>query len=128
MRNKILTVIGIVAVVGVVLYISGIRMTKADLHISAAAEPLGCITGTLQGETCGGTKLMQTPPLRIQFLRSHLIRKIRCSFSIRAEALESQKGCSTPLLDICSIPTLLLNISSTSNRATLFGALLTLVG
>lgn len=54
MRNKILTILGVMAVVGVILYISGIRMTKADLHISAAAEPLGCITGTLQGETCGG--------------------------------------------------------------------------
>lgn len=54
MRRQILTIFGVMAVVGIILYVLGIRMTKADLHISAAAEPLGCITGTLQGETCGG--------------------------------------------------------------------------
>jgi F-type H+-transporting ATPase subunit a len=54
MRNRILTVLGVVAVVGVILYISGVRMTKADLHISAAAEPIGCILGTLHGEACEG--------------------------------------------------------------------------
>jgi len=36
------------------MYFLGIRMTKDDLHISAAAEPLFCIGGTLaeSGETC----------------------------------------------------------------------------
>ena len=52
MRNRILTVLGVVAVLGVLGYILGIRMTRADLHISAAAEPLFCIGGTLQGELC----------------------------------------------------------------------------
>jgi F-type H+-transporting ATPase subunit a len=36
------------------MYFLGIRMTKDDLHISAAAEPLSCIGGTLapSGELC----------------------------------------------------------------------------
>ncbi len=54
MRNRILTILGVFAVVGLVLYLLGVRMTKADLHISAAAEPLFCLTGTLKGEACSG--------------------------------------------------------------------------
>jgi F-type H+-transporting ATPase subunit a len=54
MRNRILTVLGVLAVIGIVMYALGIRMTKDDLHISAAAEPLLCIGGTLapSGEAC----------------------------------------------------------------------------
>ncbi|MEI7645334.1 MAG: FoF1 ATP synthase subunit a [Chloroflexales bacterium] len=54
MRNRILTVLGILAVIGAIMYFLGIRMTKEDLHISAAAEPLLCIAGKLadSGETC----------------------------------------------------------------------------
>jgi F-type H+-transporting ATPase subunit a len=54
MRNRILTILGVFAVVGLVLYLLGIKMTKADLHISAAAEPLFCLTGIAKGETCSG--------------------------------------------------------------------------
>jgi len=54
MRNRLLITIGIVALVGVVLYLVGFRMTKADLHISAAAEPLFCLSGTIDGEHCVG--------------------------------------------------------------------------
>ncbi|MEI8306866.1 MAG: FoF1 ATP synthase subunit a [Chloroflexales bacterium] len=54
MRNRILTVLGVLAVIGAIMYFLGIRMTKDDLHISAAAEPLLCIAGKLadSGETC----------------------------------------------------------------------------
>ncbi|NTV63173.1 MAG: F0F1 ATP synthase subunit A [Oscillochloris sp.] len=52
MRNRILTVLGVLTVIGIVLYALGIHMTKDDLHISAAAEPLFCIGGTVQGEFC----------------------------------------------------------------------------
>lgn len=54
MRNRVLTVLGVIFVVGLVLYLAGFKMTKADLHISAAAEPLFCLGGTLHGETCEG--------------------------------------------------------------------------
>lgn len=52
MRNRILMTLGIILVVGVVLYFLGFKMTKDDLFISAKAEPLACIGGTLVGETC----------------------------------------------------------------------------
>jgi F-type H+-transporting ATPase subunit a len=52
MRNRILTVLGVLAIIGVVMYLLGFRMTKDDLHISAAAEPLFCIGGTVEGEFC----------------------------------------------------------------------------
>ena len=54
MRNRILTVLGVLVVIGAIMYFLGIRMTKDDLHISAAAEPLLCIGGTLNssGELC----------------------------------------------------------------------------
>jgi len=58
MRNRILTVLGVLAVLGVVMYFLGIRMTKDDLHISAAAEPLFCIGGTVQGEFCSPGTLL----------------------------------------------------------------------
>jgi F-type H+-transporting ATPase subunit a len=54
MRNRILTILGVLAVLGAIMYFAGIRMTKDDLHISAAAEPLLCIGGALDdsGELC----------------------------------------------------------------------------
>ena len=52
MRNRILTALGVAAVIGVVLFFLGIRMTKDDLHISAAAEPLFCLGGQVVGEAC----------------------------------------------------------------------------
>jgi F-type H+-transporting ATPase subunit a len=58
MRNRILTVLGVIAVIGVAMYFLGFRMSKEDLHISAAAEPLFCIGGTVEGEFCSpGTTL-----------------------------------------------------------------------
>jgi F-type H+-transporting ATPase subunit a len=52
MRNRLLLIFGAVVVVGLVLYFAGIKMTKADLAISAAAEPIWCLGGTLEGEHC----------------------------------------------------------------------------
>jgi F-type H+-transporting ATPase subunit a len=52
MRNRILTILGVSLVIGVVLYFLGIKMTKADLAISAAAEPIVCLGGALEGEHC----------------------------------------------------------------------------
>lgn len=52
MRNRILTVLGVVAVIGGIMYALGIRMTKADLHISAAAEPLFCLGGVMENAHC----------------------------------------------------------------------------
>lgn len=64
MRNRILTVLGILLGIGVVLFLFGFRMTKDDLHISAAAEPLACVGGTIQGEFCStGTILPITNSL-----------------------------------------------------------------
>jgi F-type H+-transporting ATPase subunit a len=69
MRNRILTVLGIVAVVGIILYLVGFRMTKADLHISAAAEPLACIGGVREGEHCSpGTLIPFTNSLLMTIL------------------------------------------------------------
>lgn len=51
MRNRILTVTGILLIFGIILYAIGVRSTK--LHISVAAEPVFCLGGeraTL--ETC----------------------------------------------------------------------------
>lgn len=64
MRNRILTVLGVAAVIGVVLYVLGIRMTQDDLHISAAAEPLLCVGGQIEGKHCSaGTFLPITNSL-----------------------------------------------------------------
>jgi F-type H+-transporting ATPase subunit a len=52
MRNRILAFLGVSAVIGVVFYILGIRMTRADLAISAAAEPIICLGGVVEGEHC----------------------------------------------------------------------------
>lgn len=56
LRNPIVQFLLGIFVVGLVLYFFGVRMTQDDLFISAKAEPLFCIGGTLVGETCeGGT-------------------------------------------------------------------------
>ncbi|HEU5098321.1 MAG TPA: F0F1 ATP synthase subunit A [Roseiflexaceae bacterium] len=52
MRNRILTILGVSVVIGIIFYVLGIKMTKADLAISAAAEPIWCVGGVLEGEHC----------------------------------------------------------------------------
>src|SRR5215218_9548396 len=52
MRNRILTILGVSVVIGIVFYFLGIKLTKADLAISAAAEPIACVGGALEGEHC----------------------------------------------------------------------------
>jgi F-type H+-transporting ATPase subunit a len=52
MRNRILIILGVLFLVGLGLYFAGVRMTDADLHISARAEPVFCIGGALDGEEC----------------------------------------------------------------------------
>jgi F-type H+-transporting ATPase subunit a len=55
--------VGIFAI-GVVLRILGVGMTKAELHISAAPEPLWCWGGVQEGESCSpGTILPITNSL-----------------------------------------------------------------
>lgn len=52
MRNRVLQILAVLFLVGLGLYFAGIRMTDADLHISAKAEPVFCIGGQLEGEEC----------------------------------------------------------------------------
>ena len=52
MRNRILTILGVSLVIGLIFYYLGIKMTKADLVISAAAEPIWCAGGVLEGDHC----------------------------------------------------------------------------
>jgi F-type H+-transporting ATPase subunit a len=69
MRNRILTVLGVLLAIGVVLYLAGFRMTKDDLHISAAAEPIACLGGVIEGEFCSaGTILPITNSLIMTIL------------------------------------------------------------
>ena len=64
MRNRILTVLGVCLAVGLLLSFFGFRMTKDDLHISAAAEPLACLGGQIEGKVCSaGTVLPITNSL-----------------------------------------------------------------
>lgn len=52
LRNPVVLILLVTMVVGGVLTAFGLRMTKADLHISAAAEPLFCIGGVMEAEHC----------------------------------------------------------------------------
>jgi F-type H+-transporting ATPase subunit a len=58
MRNRLLTILGVSLVIGIVLYYFGFKLTKADLAISAAAEPIGCIGGVIEGEHCSAGTLL----------------------------------------------------------------------
>jgi F-type H+-transporting ATPase subunit a len=58
MRNRLLTILGVSLVIGVIFYFLGIRMTKADLAISAAAEPMVCLGGHIEGEHCSAGTLL----------------------------------------------------------------------
>jgi F-type H+-transporting ATPase subunit a len=58
MRNRILIILGISLVIGLIFYVLGIRMTKADLTISAAAEPIWCIGGVIEGEHCSAGTIL----------------------------------------------------------------------
>lgn len=64
MRNRLLIIFGAVLLVGFVLAFFGVKMTQDDLHISAKAEPLACIGGTLVGDACSeGTAIPITNSL-----------------------------------------------------------------
>ncbi|HJZ48484.1 MAG TPA: F0F1 ATP synthase subunit A [Roseiflexaceae bacterium] len=65
MRNRLVWIIVGLLLVGIVLqYVLGIKMTRADIHISAAAEPLACLGGERVGEFCSpGTILPITNSL-----------------------------------------------------------------
>lgn len=52
MRNRLLIVFAILLVVGAALYVMDINLTRADLAISAAAEPIICIGGEMDGGHC----------------------------------------------------------------------------
>lgn len=52
MRNRILITLGVLFLVGLGLRFAGIGMSRADLHVSAAAEPLACLGGVMEGEHC----------------------------------------------------------------------------
>src|SRR5262245_32687513 len=55
MRNRLVWILLILLVVCIGLqYGLGLRMTRADIHISARAEPLWCIGGERVGDTCSG--------------------------------------------------------------------------
>ncbi|MFO7169697.1 MAG: F0F1 ATP synthase subunit A [Chloroflexota bacterium] len=69
LRNPVIQVLLASAVVGGILYALGFRMTKHDLHISAAAEPLACLGGERVGEFCSaGTFLPVTNSLVMTIL------------------------------------------------------------
>jgi F-type H+-transporting ATPase subunit a len=52
MRNRILAILGVFLLISIGLYLVGVRMTRADLAISAAAEPILCPGGVVEGEYC----------------------------------------------------------------------------
>jgi F-type H+-transporting ATPase subunit a len=53
MRNRLVWIILALLVVGIGLHYGlGVRMSREDIHISARAEPLGCIGGERVGEAC----------------------------------------------------------------------------
>ena len=58
MRNRLLTILGVSLVIGIVFYFLGIKLTKADLAISAAAEPIGCLGGVIDGEHCSAGTIL----------------------------------------------------------------------
>jgi F-type H+-transporting ATPase subunit a len=70
MRNRLLWILLGLLVVGVVLhYVFHISMSRENIHISAKAEPLACLGGELQGESCSpGTFLPITNALVMTLL------------------------------------------------------------
>ena len=70
MRNRLLTIFGVIAVVGIILYFLGVKMDRQELHISARAEPLACVGGALQGEACSAGTLL---PITNSFVMTVLV-------------------------------------------------------
>jgi len=57
-------------VIGIIFYVLGIRMTKADLAISAAAEPIGCLGGVIDGAHCSAGTLL---PITNSFIMTVIV-------------------------------------------------------
>jgi len=70
MRNRLVWIILALLVVGIGLHYGlGIKMSRENIHISAAAEPLGCLGGERVGEFCSpGTILPITNALVMTLL------------------------------------------------------------
>src|SRR5262245_32386365 len=70
MRNRVVQILVVLLLVGIGLHYGlGIKMSRGDIHISAAAEPLACIGGHLDGEVCSpGTILPITNALVMTIL------------------------------------------------------------
>ncbi|HEX9441578.1 MAG TPA: FoF1 ATP synthase subunit a [Roseiflexaceae bacterium] len=70
MRNRLLWIILALLVIGIGLHYGlGVKMSRESIHISAAAEPLGCLGGERVGEFCSpGTILPITNALVMTLL------------------------------------------------------------
>jgi F-type H+-transporting ATPase subunit a len=87
MRNRLLTILGVSLVIGIVFYYLGIKMTKADLAISAAAEPIGCFGGVIEGEHCSAGTILPITNSLIMTVIVDLLLLLTIVFGVRSMQL-----------------------------------------
>ena len=83
MRNRLLTILGVSLVIGIIFYFLGIKMTKADLAISAAAEPIGCWGGVIEGEHCSAGTILPITNSLIMTVIVDLLLLLTIVFGVR---------------------------------------------
>ncbi len=83
MRNRLLWILGGLLLVGIVLRVLGVGMSREDLHISAAAESLACIGGTLEGDHCSAGTLLPVTNGLIMTLLIDLLLVLTIIFGAR---------------------------------------------
>jgi F-type H+-transporting ATPase subunit a len=83
LRNRVVQIILGVLLLGIVLRVFGIGMTRADLHISAAAEPLACIGGAIVEEHCSAGTLLPITNGLIMTVLIDLLLVLMIIFGVR---------------------------------------------
>ena len=83
MRNRILWILVGLTALGIVLYFAGIRLTKADLAISAAAEPIWCLGGHLEEAHCDAATALPITNSLIMTVLVDLLLLLTIIFGVR---------------------------------------------
>lgn len=83
MRNRLLWIFGGLLVVGIILRVLGVGMSRDDLHISAAAEPLVCIGGMLEGVHCSANTIFPITNGLVMTLLIDLLLVLIVIFTVR---------------------------------------------
>src|SRR5581483_1765523 len=83
LRSRWFWIFVIIFAIGALLKYLGVGMVKHDIHISAAAEPLACIGGQLEGEHCSAGTILPFTNALLMTIITDLLLILTIVFGVR---------------------------------------------